>query len=89
MGFMVSRGVQSVVRSSLCVVHCAQFVARNCMSEYPDSRLCLPVFVCFRLFLPVPAGHDGPAGYQGVVEDARGGSSGATPPAQEVCRAIL
>lgn len=77
MGFLVSR-----------VVHCAQFVARNRMSEYPDSRLCLPVFACFRLFSPVPAGHDGPAGHHGVVEDARGGSSGATP-AQEVCRAIL
>lgn len=41
MGFMVSRGVQSVVRSSLCAID---------MSEYPDSRLCLPVFACIRLF---------------------------------------
>ena len=48
MGFMVSRGVQSVVRSSLCAIRGAQSY-----DEYPDSRLCLPVFVCFRLFLPV------------------------------------
>lgn len=81
MGFMVSRGVQSVVRSSLCAIRSVQFVVRNCVSEYFDGRLCLSVFVCFRLFLPEPAGH------HGVVEDARGGSSGA--PAQEVCRAIL
>ena len=26
------------------------------MSEYPDSRLCLPVFVCFRLCPPVMTG---------------------------------
>ena len=34
---------------------------------------------CIRLFSLVPAGHDGPAGHHEVVEDARGGSSGATP----------
>ena len=39
--------------------------------------------VCVRLFLLVPAG------YHGVVEDARGGSSGATPPTDSVSRDTL
>ena len=47
------------------------------MSEYPDSRLRLPVFVCFRLYQPAMTG---PPVITGVVEDARGDSSGATPP---------
>ena len=34
----------------------AQFVARNRMSEYPDSRLRLSVFACFRLCPPVMTG---------------------------------
>lgn len=44
MGFMVSRGVQSAVRNPLCVIR---------KSEYPDSRLRLSVFACFRLCPPV------------------------------------
>ena len=45
--------------------------------------------VCIRLFLLVPAGYHGPAGHHGVVEDARGGSSGATPRTNSVSRDTL
>jgi len=59
------------------------------MSEYPDSRLRLPVFACIRLFSPVPAGHDGSAGHHGGGWGCTGRLIGSHPPAQEVCCAIL